>query len=123
MIVNEIHIIDWYDGVITSIIKIDEKYYLSNCIYYNKKNNERMYYNINISKYLFFKIKKLVLLIDTFSDLEWDYLNMVFNNNNKIDKLLFFKTLNTLEINQNVFKCDQNELKKIFFPFDVGLLY
>jgi hypothetical protein len=123
MIINEVHIIDWYDGVITSIIKIDEKYYLSNCIYYNKTDNERMYYNINISKYSFLKIKKQLFLLDTFSDLEWDYINKVFKKHNEIDKLLVFKTLNLVEVNQKVFKCDQNELKKIFFPFDVGLLY
>lgn len=124
MILTDLYIIDWYDDIITSIINFENKYYLSNCIYKDFRKNEKIYYNVKITKIIFEKIKSMILVKETFGEKEWDYINLVFLKNNKQNNVLFFKT-NNLQVGTTLIM-EKNYTPKtnnINFPFDIALIY
>ena len=124
MIIEDLQIIDWYDDIITSIIQIDQRYYLSNCIKKNHKENEKTYYNVQIPNSIFKKIKIMITSKEIFTNRDWNYINIIFKKNNVKNNIIVFDTF-LLEVGLNVFvnKQDDFEIKDIHFPFDAGLLY
>ena len=121
MKINRIIILDWYDDIITAIIKIDKKWYISICISKNFISNEKLYYNVEISNHEF---KQINVDKKIFSKKDWNNINSIFLTNNNINRILLFKT-DFIEINNNIVIYNQNivEINDIKLPFDVSLLY
>ncbi|MBD3906423.1 hypothetical protein NAL32_19805 [Chryseobacterium sp. Ch-15] len=123
MIITELHIIDYYDDIITSIISINKDRFILNCIKKNFINGVKTYYCVKIDEEYF---KQIVAIIDKkrISKKDWSTINVIFKENNKNDNV-FLLEIESLIVGSNVTlkKASSLSVIDIMFPFDISDLY
>jgi len=123
MIITKLFIIDWYDGVITSITSLEKDIYIFHCIQLNSADSERTYYCVKIDEKSFKQIeyimdKKIITRKD------WNMINLLFEMNNKYENVFLSKSESLLVGSDITFtKVKSSDIINIKFPFDVSILY
>lgn len=125
MTINKLHIIDWYDDIITSIVSFEKDVYLFHCIHKNFRTHEKTYYCVKIDEESFLRIESIVVNLKTFKKKEWKIINEIFTSNNKKENAFLVKSISLLRGENIVFHelGASDSLIKINFPFDVSVLY
>lgn len=77
MIINKLNVVDWYDGIITSIVLFEKNIYLFQCIHKNFKTYEKTYYCLKIEEESFRKMELLVISTSIFGRKEWGIINEI----------------------------------------------
>ncbi|PWN57960.1 hypothetical protein [Chryseobacterium viscerum] len=122
MIITKLHIIDWYDDIITSVISFENERYIFNCIQKNS-NGGKTYYCVKIDEESFKQIGNIIdNKILTRSD--WNIINLIFENNNKKDSVFLLNT-ELLFVGLDIIfsKAGNSDIIDIKFPFDISTLY
>ncbi|MDR2237996.1 MAG: hypothetical protein LBE92_17885 [Chryseobacterium sp.] len=123
MIITKLHIVDWYDDMITSIISFGKETYIFNCIQKYPVNGEKTYYCVKIDEESF---KQIGYIIDkkSLSTTDWNILNSTFEKNNKIDHVFLLKT-KSMSVGSDIRldKVKNSDIINIELPFDISTLY
>lgn len=125
MTITKLHIIDWYDDIITSVVSFEKDVYLFHCIHKNFKTHEKTYYCVKIDEESFRMIELLVISTSTFRRKEWGIINEIFRRNNKKENAFLVKST-SLSMGENIVFHEleaSDLLREIKFPFDVSVLY
>ncbi|WP_426477553.1 hypothetical protein ACP3T3_20430 [Chryseobacterium sp. CBSDS_008] len=123
MIITKLHVIDWYDDIITSIVSFDNNIYIFNCIHKNFINGLKTYYCVKIdddsSKQIGNIIEKKSL-----TKIDWNFINMIFKKNNKTNNVFLFN-IDSLFVGLDIIfsKARSSDIIDIKFPFDISNLY
>lgn len=124
MTVNQVCIIDWYDGVITALSEINEKHYISVCISRDFTNDENLYYNVEINKDSFLELQDKVENEQLYTKQGWKEISLIFNQNNTKENVFLFKAGSfQIGLNVDAYNPEIFEIKKLKFPYDIGSLY
>lgn len=81
--ITNLHIIDWYDDIITSVVSSEKEVYLFHCIDKNFKTHEKTYYCVKIDEISFLRIESILVNLKSFKRKEWNVINDIFRSNNK----------------------------------------
>jgi hypothetical protein len=123
MIITKLHIVDWYDGIITSITFFGNEIYIFHCIEMNFTNNERIYYCVKIGDESFQQIEYLMNQKMFFSK-DWKVINLIFEKNNVSENMFLLKTkLLSVGSDMTFNKTQSSSIVKVKFPFDFSTLY
>ena len=121
--INELHIIDYYDDIITSIISINKDRFILNCIKKNFINGVKTYYCVKIDEEYF---KQIVSIIDkkSITKKDWNTINVIFKENNKSENI-FLLEIESLIVGSTVTlkKAGSLDVIDIMFPFNISNLY
>lgn len=123
MIITKLFIIDWYDGVITSITSLEKDIYIFHCIQVNSADSERTYYCVKIAEKSF---KQIEYITDkkSLTTKDWNMINLIFKMNNKYENVFLSKSKSLLVGSDIIFtKAKSSDIIDIKFPFDVSILY
>lgn len=123
MIITKLFIIDWYDGVITSITSLGKDIYIFQCIQVNSADSERTYYCVKIDEKSF---KQVEYMTDKkcITRKDWNMINLIFEMNNKDENVFLSKSKSLLVGSDIIFtKAKSSDIMNIEFPFDVSILY
>lgn len=125
MTITNLHIIDWYDDVITSVVSFEKEVYLFHCIDKNFKTHEKTYYCVKIDEISFLRIESIPVNLKTFKRKEWNIINEFFRSNNEKENAFLVKST-SLSMGENIVFHEleaSDLLREIKFPFDVSVLY
>jgi len=119
--INELHIIDYYDDIITSIISINKDRFILNCIKKNFINGVKTYYCVKIDEEYF---KQIVSIIDkkSITKKDWNTINVIFKENNKSENI-FLLEIESLIVGSTLKKAGSLDVIDIMFPFNISNLY
>ncbi|MCQ4142729.1 hypothetical protein [Chryseobacterium sp. EO14] len=101
MTITNLHIIDWYDDIITSVVLFEKEVYLFHCIDNNFKTHEKTYYCVKIDEISFLRIESIPVNLKTFKRKEWNVINEFFRSNNKKENAFLVKST-SLSIGENI---------------------
>ncbi|WP_415326136.1 hypothetical protein [Chryseobacterium sp. MMS23-Vi53] len=123
MEITKLHIIDWYDDIITAITFLGNEVYIFHCIKINLTNQDKTYYSVKIDDKWFQQIE-YVMNKKIFSSKDWKIINSIFEKNNKSENIFLFKT-KLLSIGSDItfIKIQSPIIIKLKFPFDISVLY
>ena len=125
MTITKLHIIDWYDDIVTSVFSFEKEVYLFHCIDKNFKTHEKTYYCVKIDEISFLRIESILVNLKSFKRKEWNVINDIFRSNNKKENVFLVKST-SLSMSENIVFHEleaSDLLRKIKFPFDVSVLY
>jgi hypothetical protein len=123
MVITKLFIIDWYDGVITSITSLEKDIYIFHCIQVNSADSERTYYCVKIDEKSF---KQIEYMMDKkfITRKDWNMINLLFEMNNKYENVFLSKSESLLVGSDIIFtKAKSSDIINIKFPFDFSILY
>lgn len=90
MTITKLHIIDWYDDIITSITSLGSDIYIFNCIQKNFVDGDKTYYCVKIDEESFKQIE-YVINKKKFSSKDWNMINLIFEKNNINENVFYYK--------------------------------
>lgn len=123
MIITKLHIVDWYDDIITSITSLGDDIYIFNCIQKNFVNGEKTYYCVKIDEESFKQIRNIIEK-KSLTRNDWNIINLIFEKNNKNENVFLLKTESLLVGSDIIFnKVKSSDIKNIKLPFDASTLY
>jgi hypothetical protein len=123
MIITKLHIIDWYDDIVTSLTSFGNEVYIFNCIQKNFVSGEKVYYCVKIGEGSFKQIES-ILEKKNLTGGDWNILNLIFKKNNTDENIFLLKTELRLVGSDITFnKVNYSEIININFPFDISTLY
>ncbi|SIR54336.1 hypothetical protein SAMN05880573_12631 [Chryseobacterium sp. RU33C] len=123
MIITKLHVIDWYDDIITSIVSFDNDIYIFNCIHKNFINGLKTYYCVKIDDDSFKQIGNIIEK-KSLTKIDWNFINMIFKKNN-ITNNVFLLNIDSLSVGLDIIfsKARSSDIIDIKFPFDISNLY
>jgi len=123
MIITQLHILDWYDDIITSVTLFENDIYIFNCIQKDVSNGEKTYYCVKTDEMSSQQIRG-VMDKKKLTTSDWDIINLIFEKNNKYGHVYLLKT-EQLFIGLDVvfMKTKSSDLRTIQFPFEISTLY
>lgn len=123
MIITKLHIIDWYDDIVTSLTSFGNEVYIFNCIQKNFVSGEKVYYCVKIGEESFKQIGN-ILEKKNLTGGDWNILNLIFEKNNTEENIFLLKTELLLVGSDITFnKVNDSEIINIKLPFDISTLY
>ncbi|WP_295222078.1 hypothetical protein [uncultured Chryseobacterium sp.] len=123
MVITKLYIIDWYDDIITAIILFENSIYLCNCIQKDIFNEEKIYYCVKIDEELF---KQIAYIMDkkSFTQKDWDKINLIFEKSNKYGNVFLLKIPSLLVgLDITLTEVKHSDIINIEFPFDISILF
>lgn len=123
MIITKLHILDWYDDIVTSITSLGNETYIFNCIHKNFVNGEKIYYCVKIDEESCKQIGNIIEKKNLTGN-DWNIINLIFEKNNKNENVFLLKTESLLVGSDIIFtKAKRSDLKNSKLPFDISTLY
>ncbi|MBP1165454.1 MULTISPECIES: hypothetical protein [unclassified Chryseobacterium] len=123
MIITQLHILDWYDDIITSVTLFENDVYVFNCIQKDFNNGEKTYYCVKIDEISSQQIRD-VIEKKKLTTSDWNIINLIFEKNNKNDHVFLLKT-ESLSIGSDIIfkKIKKTDIRSIKLPFDISTLH
>ncbi|WP_313003299.1 hypothetical protein [Chryseobacterium gleum] len=123
MIIAELHILDWYDDILTSLVSLENDTYIFNCIKKNFVGGEKIYYCVKIDENSCKQIRSIIKK-GNFTDKDWNIMSQTFEKNNKNNHVFLSKT-KSLAVGSEIVlnKANSSDIIQIKFPLDISVLY
>ncbi|MBO9693767.1 hypothetical protein [Chryseobacterium sp.] len=123
MTTTELHILDWYDDILTSLVSSEKDTYIFNCIQKNFVSGEKIYYCIKIDEDSCKQIRSIIKK-GNFTDKDWNIMSQTFEKNNKNNHVFLSKT-KSLAVGSEIVlnKVNSSDIIQLKFPSDISVLY
>ncbi|MEJ5051813.1 hypothetical protein WH221_18435 [Chryseobacterium culicis] len=123
MIITQLHILDWYDDIITSVTLFENDVYVFNCIQKDVNNGEKTYYCVKIDEISSQQIRD-VIEKKKLTTSDWNVINLIFEKNNKNDHVFLLKAESLFIGSDIIFKkIKKTDIRSIKLPFDISTLH
>ncbi|WP_114821381.1 hypothetical protein [Chryseobacterium sp. KLBC 52] len=123
MTIIQLHILDWYDDMITSWISLENDSYIFTCIQKDFTNGEKIYYGVKTDEKSCEKIRDIIGK-KIFTKRDWSTINRIFEENNKSDNVFLLRTVSLYVGSDITFsKVKNSDIRTIKLPVDISTLY
>ncbi|MDQ1857776.1 hypothetical protein [Chryseobacterium sp. WLY505] len=123
MTIIQLHILDWYDDMMTSWISLENDSYIFTCIQKDFTNGEKIYYGVKTDEKSSEQIQNIIEK-KTFTKKDWSTINLIFEENNKSDNVFLLRTV-SLSVGSDITfsKVKNSDIRTIKLPVDISTLY
>ncbi|MFS4474433.1 hypothetical protein [Chryseobacterium sp. T20] len=123
MTIIQLHILDWYDDIITSWISLENDSYIFTCVQKDFTNGEKIYYGVKTDEKSSEQIQNIIEK-KTFTKRDWSTINRIFEENNKSDNVFLLRTASlSVGLDITLSKVKKSDIRAIRFPVDISTLY
>ncbi|KYH03861.1 hypothetical protein A1704_20995 [Chryseobacterium cucumeris] len=123
MTIIQLHILDWYDDIITSWVSLENDSYIFTCVQKDFTDGEKTYYGVKTDEKSSKEMQNIIGK-KTFTKRDWSTINRIFEGNNKSDNVFLLRTLSlSVGLDITFSKVRNSDIRTIMLPVDISTLY